>query len=183
VDCRLKFRPAPYPGGDHFSFFAELFWRWIRLAGMWSTRLFYRQRASIAVTDPDHPLRRGPGFRAPSHFRGKSHPGATIFLLRIEGASARFFSSFSAMASLAPTNAHLNCGLAPCSIRFGCPFRANKIRGFRGQANSFGWGSSGRSRLGPRQALRHCDFWQRALASSMASHNTTTSNASGLPLR
>ena len=37
--------------------------------------------------------------------------GATIFLLRIEGASARFFSWFSAMASLAPTNAHLNCGL------------------------------------------------------------------------
>ena len=56
--------------------------------------------------------------------------GATIFLLRIEGASARFFSWFSAMASLAPTNAHLNCGLAPCSIRFGWQFRANKSRGF-----------------------------------------------------
>ena len=38
-------------------------------------------------------------------FGASPHPGATIFLLRIEGAFRRFFSSFSAMASLE----HLNC--------------------------------------------------------------------------
>ena len=90
-------------------------------------------------------------------FGASPHPGATIFLLRIEGASARFFSWFSAMASLATTNAHLNCGLAPCSIRFGCPFRANKIRGFEAKLTEL----EGRQRPKParaRQALRHHVF-------------------------
>ena len=76
---------------------------------------------AFAVTDPDL-IRFVEAQVSVRHrtFGASSHPGATVFLLRIEGGSARFFSWFSAMASLAPTNAHLNCegvSLAPANWR------------------------------------------------------------------
>ena len=74
MNCRLTFRQATYPGGDHFCFFAEDFWPWIRRTG-WrcvhdrisdpglrcSARLFrhlpdstFRGRQQKANTSPRH---------------------------------------------------------------------------------------------------------------------------------
>ena len=111
TSIRLKFRPAPYPGVT-ISLSSQNFFG-VGLGSPACGQLDYftdkTQRASIAVTDPTRFVEA----QASVHHRtfgASPQPGATIFLLRIEGASARFFSWFSAIASLAPTNAHLNCG-------------------------------------------------------------------------
>jgi hypothetical protein len=103
-------------------------------------------------------------------FGASSHPGATIFLLRIEGGSARFFSWFSAMASLAPTNAHLNCegvSLAPANWRHARSglsgrFEPMELGVFEAELTPV----DGEYRPKParaRQALRHHVFRQTSL--------------------
>jgi hypothetical protein len=144
-----------------------------RCPNMCSTRLFYRQtqRASIAVTDPDL-IRFVEAQVSVRHrtFGASSHPGATIFLLRIEGGSARFFSWFSAMASLAPTNAHLNCegvSLAPANWRHARSglsgrFEPMELGVFEAELTPV----DGEYRPKParaRQALRHHVFRQTSL--------------------
>ena len=84
------------------------------------------------MTDP---LRRGPGFRAPSHFWGKSPPGGDHFPSAHRG---RFRAIFLIVFGDGFVGAHLNCegvNFGPAAWRharsgLGAPFEPTKSRVF-----------------------------------------------------
>ena len=119
--------------GVTIFFFAELFLRGLGPPACAQLDHFTdkTQRASIAVTDP---LRRGPGFRAPSHFRGESPPGGDHFPSAHRG---RFRAIFLIVFGDGFVGAHLNCE----GVNFGpaagamldpvwVPLSSQKIKGF-----------------------------------------------------